>query len=650
MRSISTYEELLQEGKRYLGVKSAYSYESALKAFREFVGDALTDAIDPRVRHFDEPALLAAFQQMGLPLEQARSKRSMVKRWSQALEVAELFGGRELGLPEKLRLLLERRDLSQRELARRVHVDETTVRRWMQGEGWRSLGPAKIYELEKALKVPVATLGGAKPKKRARAAGGRRSNGRAVPPPPEQDSVQAQESHDLQMASGSQRAARDVPSNRGGNGGAASLPARHLVYRLHWEQWPARLKDEWARLEAYKRPSAVATFEGENDGGWRKDGTVKIYRGETESLAGFALQGTDVDGLGLSAEALSLALMVDPDVVRKWAEFRAMQVGRYTVGVEKVVHFATMLLRPETGWIWRNPDVAAALDADRLRGLARGLGVTVSAQVPTREEWQLLCVASREKLKGLVKMIRKRVMMLRDPVERIGPIVRLHEPLAVIDQMHQMARRDLDQYRGQTYNLRYAQYMASRLLRETVLRVEQFSRLTYREDNSGYLRRNADGQWHILMPVWEYKNYYSSRFANATDRLMEYELPDYVQEEITYYLEVVRPALLDGEAHDRVFVTMHGTPASGDRIHVWIKKLTGLYLAGDSDRGLQMQDVTAFGPHAYRTIFASHAATNGWLEKAAHALGDTWRTVSRQYSRGHPGVALKDAFRLSREY
>ena len=287
---------------------------------------------------------------------------------------------------------------------------------------------------------------------------------------------------------------------------------------------------------------------------------------------------------------------------------------------------------------------------DRLGELARRLGVTASAPAPTQDEWQYLCVASREKLKGLVKMIRKRVLMLRDPVERIGAIVRLREPLAAIDKMHEMVRRDLDQYWGQTYNLRYGQYMASRLLRETVLRVEQFSRLTYREDNSGYLRRNADGQWHILMPVWEYKNYYSSHFANATDQMMEYELPDYVQEEVTYYLDVVRPALLNGEGHDRVFVTMHGTPASGDRIHVWIKKLTGTYLAADSDRGLRLQDVKAFGPHAYRTTFASHAANNGWLEKAAYAMGDTWRTVSRKYSRGHPGVALKDAFRLSREY
>ena len=87
MRAITTYEELLRAGMRYLGVKSSYSYESALDAFREFVEDALTDPIDPRVRHCDEPALLAAFQQMGLPPEQASSKRSMVKRWSQALEL-----------------------------------------------------------------------------------------------------------------------------------------------------------------------------------------------------------------------------------------------------------------------------------------------------------------------------------------------------------------------------------------------------------------------------------------------------------------------------------------------------------------------------------------------------------------------------------
>ena len=151
MRAITTYEELLREGRRYLGVKNAYPYTSALDVFREFVGDALSDPIDPRVRHCDEPALLAAFQQMGRPLEQARSKRSMVKRWSQALEVAELFGGRELELPEKLRLLLRRRQLSQRQLARRVRVDETTVRRWMQGEGWRSLGPTQLYKLEEAL-------------------------------------------------------------------------------------------------------------------------------------------------------------------------------------------------------------------------------------------------------------------------------------------------------------------------------------------------------------------------------------------------------------------------------------------------------------------------------------------------------------------
>lgn len=206
------------------------------------------------------------------------------------------------------------------------------------------------------------------------------------------------------------------------------------------------------------------------------------------------LQPRDAGGLGLTRAELTFALMLDPNVVRLWADFRASQVGRYTTGVEKLVHFARMLLRPETGWLWRSDDLANALGTSRLWELAASLEVPMADDLAAAVAWRRVCGASRQRLAGLARTIRKRVKMLRDPMDRIRGSVGLERPLHAMIAMHDAARDDRGRFRGRAFNVRFVQYLASRTLLQTLLRVEQFSLTTYHPDNTGHIRRNADGR------------------------------------------------------------------------------------------------------------------------------------------------------------
>ena len=261
----TTYDELFEFTKRLIVGDSAYAYLPALRKFCEIIGDDLTDPVDRRIREWDEPGVFMAFLQGGFAEKTAGSNRSLLKLVNGALLVLELSRGRDLDYPEKLRLLLEARRISQRELAKKVGVSEGTVRRWLHGDGWRSLEPERIYLIEKVLTVPASTLGGAKRTRsdsRQRVACVEdRPEGRGFNTSPDE----GHPPHGEKVA------------HRGRRTEVASLPARGLAYRLPYEQWPALFKEEWRCLEEYKRPSVTAMFEGENDGGWRTQGSVDFY-------------------------------------------------------------------------------------------------------------------------------------------------------------------------------------------------------------------------------------------------------------------------------------------------------------------------------------------------------------------------------------
>lgn len=64
------------------------------------------------------------------------------------------------------------------------------------------------------------------------------------------------------------------------------------------------------------------------------------------------------------------------------------------------------------------------------------------------------------------------------------------------------------------------------------------------------------------------------------------------------------------------------TPVTKGKLSTRIKKLTGEYISQDGHRGLHLDGVLPFGPHAYRRILATTGVKLQSLDVAAMRLLD----------------------------
>jgi integrase len=189
-------------------------------------------------------------------------------------------------------------------------------------------------------------------------------------------------------------------------------------------------------------------------------------------------------------------------------------------------------------------------------------------------------------------------------------------------------------------------YLLVRILVATALRSRNIRELTYREDNTGHLRRKGD-KWVILIPYQRFKNRNSSFFGGKKKRSdYERELADKdgLYEWIEEYIAVHRPVLLGGKPSDIFFVCSLSNPVMdhGDLSKIY-RRLTMIYFAHNPFVGRGVPGVRPHGPHAVRDVLATFVIQiTGSYELAAYMIGDSRRTVEEHYARFMP----KDKMRL----
>lgn len=520
-----------------------------------------------------------------------------------------------------LREAFERSGISKRQLAAKLGVSRNALRGWIQGKGMPTIGGvARIGELERALGLPDGML-----LQRA---------GYVV--------------HRYLVA----KSLDEGTVARSAFGERMSKTRKTGWTRDFQRSIPQSLRDEWAEMVAYKtdeaqqecaefawrmKPLRLATSAVEWQ--WRMGDycvpTAKLYWSLFMPYFAWLCLAKDAGGAGLPIErANSLGMLMNDTYVTRYLKFNRMRAGDIAHGgLTRFQDGLCILLRPKTGWLWLNPQVASTVHVNES---VLSIDVANSPREAVREVWQAKCEALYKHFRALRKKARnsKKKAMSRDPKDPIADILALERPLSSLMAMFAELRAARpSKFQPKRLGIWARDVLLFGLLAAVPLRVGNFTTMTYRLDNKGNLYRSENG-WSVRFPSLEIKN----------GKPYDVALPGYVCEAIEEYLRIGRRCFPGHDQCDYVFLSLASHVAvdttqpilgwAGDHISERLRYLTRCLRPGKP----------AFGPHAFRHIVASDYLKRypGAYNLVAYLLNDSLQTVIAEY--GH--ISADDGLRL----
>lgn len=413
------------------------------------------------------------------------------------------------------------------------------------------------------------------------------------------------------------------------------------VYRLKFKNWPDRLKAEFLGLKEYKMaPSGLGNKK--RRGKWGKE-TVKFARIQLESFFGFLCLPADhpdseLRGLGLPAESLTLAWLAVQDVVERYLDFCLLRAGDYNTGTETFINMWTSTLQPHGGWLWLHPK------------LLERLPEPLQQKVDAAGGWQAYCESVVSELKDSLASLQRngQIKQTREPMWAIGPILDHAEPLSLIDAALRLTRQELEargrpnEMVGRNLAVGWRDYVCFSILVRIGLREKHWGLFTYYEDGTGHLRHDPIDGWQLMIPHVDFKNFSNKKIFTSHSRegvlcltFNELELLQPLVPVLEHYLKEIRP-IIAGEGHF-LFPTFHGTAMSGHSLYAQFSAWTEKYLSQYSSKPTAIKGVLSFGPHAMRDILATHIIkTTGDISLAANILLDSEEMVRKHYARFLP--------------
>jgi transcriptional regulator with XRE-family HTH domain len=347
-------------------------------------------------------------------------------------------------------------------------------------------------------------------------------------------------------------------------------------------------------------------------------------------------------GAGIPEERISsLGWVLKFDLFQRclqWVKMRSDNILHR--GQAQMLNYACMLLRPETGWLWLNPQTVHSFDRCDVP-IDADLDVTPAARV--KELWQAECSRVWGLYKSQSEMVVRspNLQMGRDPQEPISDILKLRRPLAAVMEMLVTLKRNPpppNRFKLRAVWLR--DILMISWLAANPLRAQHFSTMTHRSDQSGNLFKDG-AVWYYRCTAMEFKN--SPGDYQVT-------LPDFVGEAIEAYLSEGRQYLCNATGCDFVFLPSKAGPqtttdATGTEMAesqgMWTTEALGIRVRLVT-RGLR-HGLPGFGPHAFRHIGATDFLKRypGAYKLVAHLLNDTLATVIREYGHVSPQDGLE---------
>jgi integrase len=272
-------------------------------------------------------------------------------------------------------------------------------------------------------------------------------------------------------------------------------------------------------------------------------------------------------------------------------------------GQKVFASFVASLLRPETGFLWQQPE--------HFRGK-----LPEEFRPTTNHEWQKMCEGAHKFLRDYM---RGATGVSRNPQEPISDLLASPDPfkpvMDAITRIQEDAAASLPGGIAQARHKRNALLLS--LLLSNPLRARTLASLTWLPNGQGSLRGNSTLGWRIVLQAAQLKN------GGSQSRAYSVKVADWVKPLLDEYVEEYRDTLLDGKNSQYLLV--------GDmRGGIWtdmaktVLKLTRRYIPGSP----------GFGAHAFR-----HLVATTWLRKnpgdyltVAELLNDTLATVLANYA------------------
>lgn len=347
-------------------------------------------------------------------------------------------------------------------------------------------------------------------------------------------------------------------------------------------------------------------------------------------------KGLPVERIGTLAWLLNDTLMLQ---FLAWMQRRSD--NKIHRGIAQVLHCAASLLRPGTGWLWLNPQLALAF-AEQDRPF--GFNPKDMAPEALATAWQSRCRIVWEQYEKQSKTITtsKACVKSRDPQEPIADILALPQPLSAVTAMLATLKQNPPWCVG---TKRHAVWLRDVLLLSWLianpLRVSHFATMTYRRDNTAHLYQRADGTWHYRCTAAEFKN-------SPGD--YDVSLPTFVGQAIADYLQNGRPLLAGATDGDYVFLPeKFANQTDTDRTGTPVPHTPGKWNSGAIATRVRLitlglhGGLPPFGPHAFRHIVATDylKRSPGAFQLVAHLLNDHLQTVIKEYGHVSPMDGLR---------
>ena len=425
------------------------------------------------------------------------------------------------------------------------------------------------------------------------------------------------------------------------------------------------LKEELDGLISLKRAKLVPVGM-RRSGSW-SEASARMFRDTFLRFMRFlALPSNEgnplAGGAGLDPSQLTMALLICDKFVDGWVRWMANRRRKSKPSVDNIkgadsgesyagsdlqfVIGVAWLFHPETGWLTQNPEIAR-----HLRPVPGYIDEALIGRALS--DWGAVCSEAFTKYGVLIRQLEEVVEEQRDPFEPILPLLDLdhphyQNPIPALRRFTQNIIKDMPD--GSVAPLLAAihlrNYLIARILIITALRSRNIRELTYKEDNTGQLRRRGE-EWVIVIPWQSFKNKDSSFFGTRKkkhDYVKVLKDKDGLYGWIDMYLSVYRPQILKDKKTDIFFAAWKNNPLLTEgTLYMIYRRLTMRYLSYNKYRGEGIPGVMPHGPHAVRDIIATFVLQQtGSYDHAAYAIGDAAQTVREHYGRFMP----KDKVRL----
>ena len=619
---------------------------SALNAWMRFLGARDNDIVGTE---FDVNFVqtLERFQSYMLDVQLLKSRtvedRLLIMRTWHAV-VIELAANTELpdDFREALHEAMLRRRVTLKELASRTGITTDALRKWLAGE-CRPTRDAEnnLKKVERALRLPSETL--------------TKRLGFVI------------KRHQVT------RSAKEQSRNLTGYRERVSRQQAKATRLNYLREVPNAMKEEWRQLVAHKI-SMTREHSSKNDV-WRvkpasgasirpdwtsllPDGSVVPTANATWGFIGRYFSWLALEracgGAGYdSAYINSMVWILDQDSMEAYLRWQQQRSGNILhSGIPTVLQLAAMLLRPKTGWMWLNHQLAFALEKDA-REICLGFEPGGMSPHALKTAWRERCEVVWSAYEKHAKFLQthKSLRHSRDPKEPIADILMHERPLSVVMDMLAVLKKNPPWCKK---TKRYAVWTRDVLLLSWMtanpLRIGHFATMTYCLDGTGNVYRATDGTWHYRCGIEDFKNS-PRQYMNSPEQKYDVQLPEYVGSALDAYLLGGRPFLAGANEGDYLFlpekfVNQSDVDITGQEVPVFRDRWSS---QGMSTR---LRVITAglrdgkpgFGAHAFRHIVATDYLKRypGAFKLVADLLCDSLETVIKEYGHTSPldGLAL----------